>query len=127
MNKILLAGLVVKAGEMRSVSDTQDVVNFTLLTTDSYTDKDGNQKENTQFHNCSVFTAKGKAVKLTERLNKGRVLELEGKLKTGQKRTGKTREGVEKQFVNKGIVVQEITKWGSKGTEKAAAEATAAA
>jgi single-strand DNA-binding protein len=115
MNKVLLAGLVVKAGEMRSVSDTQDVVNFTLLTSDSYTDKEGQHQENTQFHDCSLFTAKGKAGKVTEMLNKGRVLELEGKLKTGQKRKGTTRAGVEKEFVNKGIIVNDIIKWGSKG------------
>jgi single-strand DNA-binding protein len=115
MNKILLGGLVVKAGEMRNVSETQDVVNFTLLTTDTYTDKEGVQQENKQFHDCSLFTAKGKADKLTTLINKGRTLELEGKLKTSQKRKG-MKAGVEKEFVNKGIIVHDIIKWGSKGT-----------
>lgn len=124
MNKTILAGLVVNAGAINSVSDNQDVINFTLLTSDSYTDKEGVQKENTQYHECSLFMPKGKAEHTASLLNKGRVLELEGKLKTGKVRDGKTREGTPMKFVNKGIIVNRIKKWGSKGTDKAAATNT---
>jgi single-strand DNA-binding protein len=120
MNKTILAGIVVDAGTVNTVSETQDVINFTLLTSDSYTDKEGVKKENTQFHKCSLFMPKGKAAHTAELLHKGRQVELEGKLKTGKSRDGKTREGAEMKFVNKSIVVNRIKKWGAKGVEKAA-------
>lgn len=125
MNKTILGGMITKAGVVNSVSDTQDVINFTLLTTQSYTDKDGNRKEQSQFHECSYFFAKGKADKTAELLNHGRVLELKGRLKTSQPRAGKTREGVDKMFVNKGIIVSRILKFGQKDASKAGAAAAA--
>ena len=121
MNKTILGGLITQAGVINSVSDTQDVINFTVLTSQSYTDKEGNRKEQTQFHDCSYFFAKGKAEKTAELLNKGRIIELKGKLKTSKPRPGKTREGVEKIFVNKGVIVERILKFGQKDAGKAAA------
>lgn len=120
MNKTFLGGLITQAGVINSVSDTQDVVNFTVLTSQSYTDKEGVRKEQTQFHDCSYFFAKGKAENIAPLLNKGRVIELKGKLKTSKPRPGKTREGVEKTFVNKGIIVERILKFGQKDAGKAA-------
>lgn len=123
MNKTFLGGLITQAGVINSVSDTQDVINFTVLTSQSYTDKEGVRKEQTQFHDCSYFFAKGKAEKTAELLNKGRVIELEGKLKTSKPRPGKTRDGGDKTFVNKGVIVERILKFGQTFAGKAADQA----
>lgn len=120
MNKTILGGMITQAGVVTSVSDTQDVINFTVLTTQSYTDKDGNRKEQSQFHSCSYFFAKGKADKTAELLNKGRIIELKGRLKTSTPRPGKTREGADKIFVNKGVIVSRILKFGQRDASKGA-------
>lgn len=117
MNKTYLDGMIVKAGVVNSASDTQDVINFTVLTSQSYTDKDGAQQEQTQFHDCSYFFAKGKADKTAALLNKGRILEVEGKLKTSKPRAGK-KDGVDKMFVNKGVIINRILKFGQKDASK---------
>ncbi|MBI6883037.1 single-stranded DNA-binding protein [Pseudomonas putida] len=126
MNKTFLGGMVVKPGQINKVSDTQDVVNFTLLTSQSYTDKDGKQQEQTQFHECSYFFASGKAENIVKLLTKGRVLELEGKLKTSKPRPGKNQAGEEKTYVNKGVIVQRILKFGVKDASKGGAQQDAA-
>ena len=124
MNKTFLGGMVVKAGVVNNVSETQDVINFTLLTSQSYTDKDGNFQEQSQFHECSYFFAKDKATKTAELLSHGRVLELEAKLATSKPRAGK-KDGVDKMFVNKGIIVNRILKFGAKDASKAGDKAAA--
>lgn len=126
MNKTILGGMITQAGVINSVSDTQDVINFTVLTSQSYRDKEGAIKEQSQFHDCSYFFAKGKADKTAELLTKGRIVELKGKLKTSKPRPGKTRpdaNGVQhdKTFVNKGVIVERILKFGQKDASKAAA------
>lgn len=123
MNKTFLGGLITQAGVVNSVSETQDVINFTVLTSQSYTDKEGVRKEQSQFHDCSYFFAKDKAGKTAELLVKGRVLELEGKLKTSKPRPGTTREGIAKTFVNKGIIVERILKFGQVHAGKTADQA----
>lgn len=125
MNKTFLGGMVVKAGVVNNVSETQDVINFTVLTSQSYTDKDGNFQEQSQFHELSYFFAKDKAGKTAELLNKGRIVELEGKLATSKPRVGKTQDQVEKTFVNKGIIVNRILKFGAKDASKAGDKAAA--
>lgn len=125
MNKTFLGGVITNAGVVNSVSDTQDVINYTVMTKQSYTDKEGNRKEQTQFHDCSQFFAKGKAGKTAELLTKGRVIEVKGRLKTSAPRKGQTRDKVEKMFVNKGIIVDRILAFGAKDVFKGGAEQAA--
>jgi single-strand DNA-binding protein len=117
MNKTLLTGRVAQAATFASLSETQDVVNFTLVTSDSYKDKEGNWKENTQFHRCTRYTKKGSGQQLAEMIGKGRALEVEGELRTSKPRAGKNRAGEEKMFVNKNVIVDNIV-FGAKGKEE---------
>jgi len=70
---------------------------FTIATNESWTDKDGQKQEKTEFHNCVAFGALGQKVALPF-VEKGKQLFVEGKLST--------KKVDEKYFTN--IVVSNI-------------------
>lgn len=79
LNKILLIGHVGKPVEVRTVGDSK-VASFTLATTEKYRDRNGEVKENTEWHNIVIW---GKLADVAEKyVQKGTQLYIEGKLKT---------------------------------------------
>ena len=79
LNKILLIGHVGKQVEVRTVGDSK-VASFTLATTEKYRDRNGEVKENTEWHNIVIW---GKLADVAEKyVQKGNQLYIEGKLKT---------------------------------------------
>lgn len=78
--------------EVRYMDNNRKVANFSLATSERYKDKSGEVKENTEWHNISVW---GKTADFIENYVKsGALLYVEGKLhtrdytdKNGQKRT----------------------------------------
>lgn len=79
LNKILLIGHVGKPVEVRTVGDSK-VASFTLATTEKYRDRNGEVKENTEWHNIVIW---GKLADVAEKyVQKGTQLYVEGKLKT---------------------------------------------
>lgn len=91
INKIFLLGFLGKKPEMRATPSGQYVCKFSLATSDYYTDKQGNKKDTTTWHNIVCFS---KLAELCgEYLDKGSKVFIEGKLqnrswedKSGQKR-----------------------------------------
>lgn len=83
LNKALLIGFVGQDPEVRYVgaagSQNSKVAQFRLATTERYKDRDGNVKENTEWHNIVAW--RGLADLAEKYIVKGTQLYIEGKLK----------------------------------------------
>lgn len=83
LNKALLIGFVGQHPEVRYVgaagSQNSKVAQFRLATTERYKDRDGNVKENTEWHNIVAW--RGLADLAEKYISKGTQLYIEGKLK----------------------------------------------
>ena len=77
-NNIKLIGRLGQDPELRSLEKGNKMATFSLATGDSYTDKEGNRKEQTEWHNiiawgnlaerCEKYLKKGKEVAIDGRL-----------------------------------------------------------
>lgn len=82
INKVILIGRLGKDPEARSMSNGNEVVSFSLATSENWSDKQsGERKEKTEWHNVVIFNeALGKVAK--QYLRKGSQCYLEGQLQT---------------------------------------------
>ena len=91
INKVILVGNLGKDPELRHTPQGQAVANFPLATSESWSDKNGQKQERTEWHKVVVW---GKpAENVAKYLSKGRKAYVEGRLQTrawddkdGQKR-----------------------------------------
>lgn len=82
LNKVTLIGNLGRDAELRSTPSGQSVANFSLATTERWTDKQGQRQEQTEWHRCILW---GKtADSLQQYLVKGKQVYIEGKLQTRQ-------------------------------------------
>ena len=79
VNKVILVGNLGKDPEVRHLEGGVTVANFSLATTEVYKDKSGNRKEQTEWHNISVW--RGLADIAEKYLKKGSTIYLEGRLR----------------------------------------------
>lgn len=80
LNKVLLIGNVGKDPEIKTFASGNKVANITLATTERYKDRNGEQKEETEWHSVQAF---GKLADVVERfVHKGSLLYLDGKIRT---------------------------------------------
>ncbi len=80
VNKVILIGNLGKDPEIRYTTGGQAVANFTIATSDSYTNKDGEKQENTEWHRIVAW---GRLAEICgEYLTKGRMVYIEGQLRT---------------------------------------------
>lgn len=91
LNKVMLIGNLGKDPEVRAIPSGVKVANFPIATSESYTGKDGNRVEKTEWHNIVMW--RGLAEVAEKYLKKGNPVFIEGKLQTrswddqnGQKR-----------------------------------------
>jgi single-strand DNA-binding protein len=82
INKVILIGRLGKDPEVRSMSNGNEVVSFSLATSESWNDKaSGERKEKAEWHNIVIFNEGiGKVAK--QYLRKGSQCYLEGQLQT---------------------------------------------
>jgi|APHig6443717497_1056834.scaffolds.fasta_scaffold00001_15 single-strand DNA-binding protein len=82
INKVILVGNIGSDPQVRTTSNGQKVVNFSLATSDRWKDRQtGEQKEQTEWHRIVIFNSN--LADVAERmLQKGTKLYLEGQLKT---------------------------------------------
>lgn len=91
LNKVLLIGRLGRDPEMRYTASGQPVANFSIATDETYTSKDGQKVEKTEWHRIVVW---GKQAEFCGNyLAKGRLVYIEGKLET---RKWQDKEGVER-------------------------------
>lgn len=88
VNKVILIGNLGKDPEVRYLENGAVVANFPIATSETYTDKNGNRTENTDWHDVVVW--RGLAEVAEKYLKKGMKIYIEGKLK---KRSWQDKEG----------------------------------
>lgn len=80
LNKAILIGNLGKDPEMRYMPNGDAVVNFSIATTESYKDRDGNKQDKTEWHNIVIY---GKLAEIANQyLKKGRSVYIEGRIQT---------------------------------------------
>ncbi|HCF04622.1 MAG TPA: single-stranded DNA-binding protein [Desulfomicrobiaceae bacterium] len=80
LNKVILIGRLGRDPELRYTPSGQAVANFSLATDESYTTKDGQRVERTEWHRIVVW---GKQAEFCGNyLSKGRLVYVEGRLET---------------------------------------------
>jgi single-strand DNA-binding protein len=92
VNKVILIGNLGKDPEVRHLESGAAVANFSIATSESYTDRNSGQKvENTDWHNIVLW--RGLAEIAEKYLKKGHKVYIEGKLRTRswQDKDGNTR------------------------------------
>ena len=108
MNKIIVIGNLGRDPEMRYTPNGQGVTSFSVASSRKYTTSAGEQREETEWFNCSAF---GKlAETCNQYLTKGKQVYVEGRLKS---RTYQTQAG-ETRFSND-INVTEVQFLGQRG------------
>lgn len=91
VNRAIIIGRVGRDPELRSTPSGQAVANFSVATDETYTSKDGQKVEKTEWHRIVAW---GKTAEFCGNyLSKGRLVYIEGKIET---RKWVDKDGVEK-------------------------------
>ena len=80
INKVMLIGNLGKDPEVQTLEGNIKVAKFSLATTESYKDENGQMHSQTEWHNIVLW--RGLADLAEKFLHKGNLIHLEGKLKT---------------------------------------------
>jgi single-strand DNA-binding protein len=80
VNKVILVGNLGKDPEVRYLDENTPVANFSVATSDSYKDRNGNRVDTTEWHNVVLW--RGLAQVAEKYLKKGSRIYVEGKLRT---------------------------------------------
>ena len=108
VNKVILVGNLGRDPELRSTPSGQTVCNFSLATTDRFTDRAGQARDQTEWHNVVVW---GKQADLCgQYLKKGRQVYVEGRLTTRQY---EAKDGTGKRFRTE-VVAQRVQFLGGR-------------
>ncbi len=108
LNKVMLIGNLGRDPEIRYTPDGSPVANFSLATTDYWTDKSGTRQEKTEWHNIVAWS---RLADLSKRfLTKGRQVYVEGRLRT---REWTDRDGNKRRTTE--IVASQMVLLGSRG------------
>jgi len=86
LNKVQLIGNLGKDPELKHTQSGTAVCSFTVATSKSWVDQNGNKKEKTEWHNITVWNrGQGKqAENCAKYLSKGKKVYVEGELETRQ-------------------------------------------
>lgn len=106
VNKVILVGHLGKDPEVRHLDGNVSVASFPLATSESY-NKDGKRIEQTEWHNIVMW--RGLADVAAKYLQKGKLVYIEGKLRT---RSFEDKEGHKKYSTE--IVAENFTLLGRK-------------
>ena len=107
VNKVILVGNLGKDPEVRHLDSGVAVANFSLATTESYTNKQGERVNQTEWHNIVLW--RGLADIAEKYLKKGNSIYVEGKI---HNRRWKDSEGNTKYATD--IIADKMTMLGSK-------------
>lgn len=108
LNKAILIGHLGRDPEVRYMPSGKAVANFSLATSESWTNKDGNKEERTEWHRIVAFGKLGEIC--GEYLSKGRQVYIEGRIQTNE---WNDKEGNKRQTTE--IVVSEMMMLGGRG------------
>jgi single-strand DNA-binding protein len=91
VNKVILVGNLGRDAELRYTPGGAAVATLNIATTEVFKDKEGQKKEDTQWHRVILWDKTAES--LQDYLKKGKQIYVEGKLQT---RKWKDKDGVEK-------------------------------
>jgi single-strand DNA-binding protein len=112
VNKAMLIGHLGRDPEMRYTPSGLAVANFTMATSENWTNKDGTKESRTEWHRIVAF---GRLAEICgEYLSKGRQVYIEGRIQT---REWEDKDG-NKRYTTE-IVAREMQMLGSKDSEGA--------
>lgn len=114
INKVILVGHLGKDPEVRHLEGGVAVASFPLATSETYT-KDGKKVEQTEWHNIVMW--RGLADVAAKYLQKGKLVYIEGKLRT---RSFEDKEGIKKYTTE--VVAENFTMLGRKSDFEAEAK-----
>ena len=105
VNKVILVGNLGKDPEVRHLESGRAVANFSLATSETYKNREGEKVTHTEWHNIVLWTP---LAEIGERfLKKGSQVYIEGKLTT---RSYDDKEGIKRYIVE--VVGRELTLLG---------------
>ena len=108
VNKVIVIGYLGANPEVRALPSGQNVANFSLATTERFTDRNGAKQERTDWHRIVAF---GQLADTCERfLSKGRQVYVEGRLTNRQY---EAKDGSGKRYRTE-IVAQQLRLLGSR-------------
>ena len=108
INKVILIGNLGRDPELRYTQSGQAVANFSLATTDRFSNREGDRQERTEWHRITVW---GKtAENCAQYLNKGRSVYVEGRLQT---REWEDKEGQKRRTTE--VIAQTVQFLGTRG------------
>jgi len=80
LNRAQVLGNLTRDPEVRNLPSGQSVCSFAVATNRRWKDKDGNQKEETQYHEVTIWGRLGELA--SQMLSKGKKVYVEGRLQT---------------------------------------------
>ncbi|MCL4406445.1 MAG: single-stranded DNA-binding protein [Patescibacteria group bacterium] len=92
LNKVFLIGRLTVDPEIRTIPSGDKVTSFGIATNRTWTDKSGNRKEATEFHNVVLWGRQAEIV--SQFLKKGSIIFVEGRLQT---RSWQGKDGVSRK------------------------------
>ena len=107
LNKVQIIGYLGRDAELKYIPNGTAVASISIATTEVWKDKNGQKKEATEWHRCSVWDKQAET--LAEYLTKGRLVYVEGRIQTSK---WKDKDGNERE--SKEIRVDRITLLGKK-------------
>ncbi|HLA78757.1 MAG TPA: single-stranded DNA-binding protein [Vicinamibacteria bacterium] len=79
VNRVILIGNLGRDPEMRYTQGGEPIANFSLATSESWTDKTGNKQERTEWHKVEVFGKVAQVVR--DYCTKGKQIYIEGSIR----------------------------------------------
>lgn len=119
VNKAILVGYLGRDPEVRYTPSGTAVANFTIATTENWTNKEGQKESHTEWHRIVAWGRLGEIC--GEYLSKGRLVYIEGRIKTNE---WEDQEGNKRQ--TKEIVATNMTMLGPRGAAEPISEETSA-
>lgn len=107
INKVILVGNLGKDPEVRTLENGAKVANFTLATSESYKNREGQRVTQTEWHNIVLW--RGLAEIAEKFLRKGNQVYIEGKIKS---RSWDDKDGIKRYTTE--ILGDNLTMLGSK-------------
>jgi single-strand DNA-binding protein len=108
INKVILVGNLGRDPEVRYTPSGTAVANFTLATTETWTDRDGERQSHTEWHRIVAWRRLGEIC--GEYLSKGKQVYIEGRIRT---REWEDQEGNKRKTTE--IEAQTMQMLGSRG------------
>ncbi len=110
VNKVILIGNLGQDPELKYMPNGDAVCNFTLATTDSWKNRDGEQQDRTEWHRIVAYRRLAEIC--GEYLKKGKQVFIEGRIRT---RSWDDKEGIKRYTTE--ILADQMTMLGRKDDE----------